>query len=63
MKGKIMDEKKIIIEGYQPAAWGQDGYQQAAGVPKGKNIPMPTPVAMVKIIPPEGGTGEITLKK
>jgi hypothetical protein len=64
MEGEIMDEKKIIIEGYQPTVKAQDGYQPVS-VPKDKSqsIPVPTPAAMVKVIPPKGGTGEIALKK
>lgn len=58
-----MSKKRLIIEGYQPIAG--DSYQPIVGIPNGKNqnIPVSKAVPSVKIIPPKGGTGEITLKK
>jgi hypothetical protein len=61
-----MSEKTRIIEGYQPSVRTvHDGYQPTASDQKGKeqNIPLSTPVAMVNVIPPQGGTGETSLKK
>ena len=60
-----MSEKIFIIKGYQPSVTVWNGYQPTADIQKGKekNSPVSTPVAMVKVIPPQGGTGERTLKK
>jgi hypothetical protein len=59
-----MDEKNLSIEGYQPISSSvHDGYQPS-DKPKGKgNTPPSTPPGEVKLSPPKGGTGEITLKK
>ena len=60
-----MSEKTLIIEGYQPSITVKNGYQPEAGIQKGKgqSAPLSIPVAMVKVTPPKGGTGEIILKK
>jgi hypothetical protein len=46
-----MDNKTVIIEGYQPVS-------AIHKITQG----MPAPAAMTKIIPPRGGTGETMLK-
>jgi hypothetical protein len=61
---KTMDEKTLIIEGYQPVkGLVQDGYQPSASTTQkgGQNVSVSIPVAT--ITPPKGGTGETTLKK
>ena len=50
-----MDEKTLIIKGYQPTAGVQKGKEQGGFVSA-------NPV-MANLTPPKGGTGEITLKK
>jgi hypothetical protein len=63
MKEKeIMDNKKLIIEGYQPVELVKDGHQPSATQKTGQDTPV-TPLAEIKIIPPRGGTGETALKK
>jgi len=59
-----MSEKTVIVEGYQPVVRSQDGYQPTASAQngKGQNPSVPTPVAMVNVIPPQGGTGEVVKK-
>ena len=60
-----MSEETIIIKGYQPVFRAQDGYQPTASAQNGKGQPPSgsTPVAMVNIIPPQGGTGEVIKKQ
>jgi len=59
-----MNEKTVIVEGYQPAVRGQDGYQPTASAQNGngQNPSASAPVAMVNVIPPQGGTGEVVKK-
>jgi len=58
-----MNEKKVIIKGYQPVM-GQEGYQPEASVQKviRGNTKVSTPIVMVNIKPPKGGTGEVKKK-
>jgi hypothetical protein len=54
--------EKILIKGYQPNIVKlQDGYQPSAQIQKTVNSTGMPP--QVIIIPPQGGTGEITLRK
>ena len=63
MEEKTMNEKKLIVEGYQPIINLQDGYKPTASVQNGKGqFPVSTPVAMTNVIPPQGGTGEVIKK-
>ena len=57
MEEKTMSEK-VLIKGYQPVAWGQEGYQPTASVQTGKKQQ-----TLVNVKPPKGGTGEVTIKK
>jgi len=69
-----MNEKKLLIEGYQPVVKVQDGYQPVTEIQKGYqpnasvqkvirgNTNVSTPVVMVNITPPKGGTGEVKKK-
>jgi len=50
--------EKVMIKGYQPVINLQDGYQPMASVQTGKGQP-----PKINIVPPQGGTGEVTLKK
>ena len=54
MEEKMMSEK-VLIKGYQPTVPAQAG--------KGQHPPVSTPAAMVNVVPPKGGTGEVTIKK
>ena len=58
-----MSEKTRSIEGYQPVLI--KGYQPKAPAQtgKGQNPTASTPVVPVNIIPPKGGTGEVSRKK
>ena len=60
-----MSEKTVIIKGYQPVAWGQEGYQPTASAQKNKGQPPSAlgSVVIVNVKPPKGGTGEVTIKK
>jgi len=55
-----MNEKTLLIEGYQPTVKVQDGYQPKASE---QNTSVATPIAKLNIIPPKGGTGEVKSNK
>ena len=57
-----MSDETFIIKGYQPTFQSKDGYQPTADIQAGSGQ-NPSTSATVKIVPPKGGTGEVTLKK
>jgi hypothetical protein len=67
MKERIgmSEQSRVIIKGYQPSVTRlENGYQPVATPSKtGKDKQVDAPVSSVKILPPKGGTGEVTLKR